>query len=150
MNTRYVLISAALMGTLTALLSTVPVVSYVNCLICAWLWLGGIASVWMYNYFTEERLESGKAMLLGLFTGLFGAIIATLISALFSARAAPIPAESMQQLEQVFGESAKMLTNPSTTIVIALVTNLISYAIFCTIGGLLGAMIFKPKANPAP
>jgi hypothetical protein len=63
------------------LLTVTPIANLVNCLVCGWLWIGGLAAVWIYRENTGEGITSRGGILLGLVSGLFGAAVATLLSA---------------------------------------------------------------------
>ncbi len=149
MNTRYLLISAAITGALSALLSLVPYVSLVNCLVCGWLWLGGIAAVWFYRQISGEAVTSRNGLILGLVSGLFGAVVATLMSVFTRGGSSSLPAAQIAQIEQQFGSQAvtilRALEDPATTFTIGLVVNLVTYPLFGLIGGLIGAAIWKPR-----
>lgn len=146
MNTKFLLLTSLIVGVLTALLSSIPLVSAVNCLLCGWFWLGGIFGVWLYRNFTKETLTTGKAALMGVVAGLIAAVLATLIGLAFSGNTMPISPEQMQQLEEALGEqAAQIFADPTTLTLIGAVFSLILYPLFTAIGGMIGAAIFKPK-----
>ena len=145
MNTRYFLITTALAGALTALLSAVPFINLVNCLLCGWLWIGGIFAVWLYRYFSDASVERGQGAMLGAVMGLFAAVIATLLGLIAGTSASSVTPDQMAQLEEMMGESAQILTSPTTLVTISLVANLIFDPLFGALGGLIGASIFKSK-----
>jgi len=77
----------ALFGGLTiALISTVPILSFINCFCCAGVMLGGYVAVYFYNKKLVEmgtaKLDSNDGIILGLMSGAFGAIIGTIFSSL--------------------------------------------------------------------
>ena len=155
MNTRYLLISAAISGTLAALLTVTPFANLVNCLVCGWLWIAGLAAVWIYRENTGEYVNTRGGVVLGLVSGLFGAAVATILTAATGMSASnSIPAAQIAQLEEQFGEQAseyiRLLTAPATSLTIALVINLIVYPLFGLIGGLIGASIFKAGRSDEP
>jgi hypothetical protein len=149
MNTRFLLISAAITGTLAALLTVTPIANLVNCLVCGWLWIAGLAAVWLYRENTGEPVTTRDGLVLGLVSGLFGALVATILSAFSVGGTTPIPAGQLAQIEEQLGPQAasflRMLENPATTLTIGLVMNLVIYSLFGLIGGLIGASIFKPR-----
>jgi hypothetical protein len=144
MNTKFFFLTALIVGLLTALLSSIPILSLVNCLLCGWLWMGGIFGVWLYRYFTNQTLDMGRGALLGLVGGIIGAVVSTLLGLLFKSAGALSP-EQIQQMEEVFGESAKIFQDPAAIATIGLVVSLVLFPVFTAIGGLIGAAIFKPK-----
>ena len=145
MNAKFFLLTSLIVGVAMGVLSSIPVVSIVNCLLCGWLWLGGIFGVWLYRNFSHQTLDMGKGALLGLVSGLVAAVIATLLGLVFSGNVAAISPEQMAQLEEVMGESAQIFNDPATMTVIGLGITLVLYPVFAAIGGLIGAAIFKPK-----
>ena len=152
MNTRYLLICGAIAGTLAALLTVTPIASIVNCLVCGWLWIAGIAAVWMYRANTGEVVSPRGGVILGLVAGAFGAVIATLLTALTGIGASPLPAEQVAQLEQLeeqlgpdAAEMLRTLVSPGGSLTISLFINVITYPLFGLFGGLIGASIFKNK-----
>lgn len=150
MNAKNFLLSAVIAGVVAAVLSVVPVVNLVNCLLCGWIWISAIFAVWLYRRFNGLPLTLGQAALLGLVTGLICAVLSTALQAAFQTSvASAIPPETMSQLEQAVGpDAAQMLTAPSTSIFIGLVFSLIFEGLFGALGGLIGGAIFKPKTGP--
>ncbi len=149
MNTRYMLICGAITGTLAALLTVTPIASIVNCLVCGWLWIAGIAAVWMYRANTGEVVAPRGGIILGLVAGAFGAVVATLLTALTGIGASPIPAEQLAQIEEQLGPDAvemiRMIASPGGSLTISLLVNVVVYPLFGLIGGLIGASIFKNR-----
>lgn len=152
MNTRYLLISGAITGALAALLTVTPIASVVNCLVCGWLWIAGIAAVWMYRANTGEAVTPRGGIILGLVAGGFGAVVATLLSVFTSASAAPITAAQLAQIEEQLGPGAvemiRTLASPGGSLAISLLVNVIVYPLFGLLGGLIGASIFKNRPLP--
>ena len=149
MNARYMLLSAGIAGAFAALASNVPVLEMVNCLLCGWLWLGGILAVWIYHWNVEEPVTRGNAMILGVVTGLVATAVDTLLTALMGMNAAPVPPETMAQLREAFGPQADLLFSQGASLLVTFIFSLIFYTLFAMLGGLLGAMIFKGKAVEA-
>jgi hypothetical protein len=148
MNTRALLISGAIAGAVSALLSAIPIINFVNCLLCAWLWLGGIFAVWLYrkNAGGPTLVDTGRGAVIGLVAGLFGAVVASILTAIVGAGAPALPAETMAQLEDQLGEAAEVITNPGASLAVGILFNLILYPLFGAIGGLIGAAVFKNRA----
>jgi len=145
MNTKFLLLTSLIVGVLTALLSSIPLISAVNCLLCGWFWMGGIFGVWLYRNLTKESLTTGKAVVMGLVAGLIAAVLTTVLGLIFSGNTVPLTPEQMQQLEEAMGESAKIFEDPTTLTLIGAVFSLVLYPLFTAIGGAIGAAIFKPK-----
>lgn len=147
MNTKFFLLTSLIVGVVTALLSSIPILNIVNCLLCGWFWIGGIFGVWLYRNFTKDTLTTGRAAVMGLVAGLIAAVIVSILSLLTQSNAmAAIPPEQLAQLEEQLGpEAAQIFSDPGTYTLIGAVVGLVLYPIFTAIGGVIGAAIFKPK-----
>jgi hypothetical protein len=49
MNNRALLLSGVVGSLVMVVISNVPFLNLINCLLCAWVWLGGMAAVWFYR-----------------------------------------------------------------------------------------------------
>jgi small basic protein len=146
-------------GLITAVISAVPFLNFINCLCCAGLLLGGFLAVFFYkSNFTPDTppYTSGDCMSVGALAGVFGAIAATLLTAaslmmfgniigkfvleFIEGMNLDIPEEAMDAirrgLEEGFGGGM---------IVVDFFINLIIYPLFGMLGGLIGYGVFKPK-----
>lgn len=142
MNTRAFLLASLIAGVVMGLLGGLPIISIANCVLCMWVWGSAILAVYLYR-----RLEGSLPMvtlsqgaLLGLVSGLIGAIIVWLIS-LITRQAAT---EAIMQVFEMAGMEAPSFLGTGVVIV-GLIIDLVLYAIFGAVGGLIGAAIFKPK-----
>jgi hypothetical protein len=156
-------------GVIMALISTIPFVSFINCLCCAGILLGGFLSVMFYkNSFPPGAplLVAGDCMVVGLYAGLIGATLGSMLSMLFLAMFGNVAGEIIQRLIenmnlQIPPDSLKafqesVAESPSVkSFMIQLVTNLVMYSVFGLLGGLIGYSVFKPRVMapmppPAP
>jgi hypothetical protein len=148
MNTRAFLLASLIAGVVMGLLGGLPLISVLNCVLCMWVWLSAILAVVLYRSFegSHPRVTTGQGALLGLVSGIIGAVVVWLIS-LLSRNAA------MGYISQILTSSGVNL--PSGVLqagigFFSLFFDLILYAIFGAIGGLIGAAIFKgPEPAPA-
>lgn len=147
MNTRPLLISAAITGTLAALLSEVPLVNMVNCLFCGWLWIQGVAVVFLYRSLTGEYVDYRRGMILGAVGGLFGAAVSIFLSLITGMNSTPIPPDQLAQIEEQFGDAADFLTSPAFGVTAAIILNLVFFPLFGTVGGFIGSLIMKQRAG---
>lgn len=148
MNTRAFLLASLIAGVVMGLLGGLPLISALNCVLCMWVWLSAILAVVLYRSFegSHPRVTTGQGALLGLVSGIIGAVVVWLIS-LLSRNAA------MGYISQLLSSNGVNL--PSGVLqagigFFSLFFDLILYAIFGAIGGLIGAAIFKgPEPAPA-
>ncbi len=149
MNTRSLGIAALIAGLVIALLSNLPFINLVNCLLCAWVWLGGILAVYLYqrNEPAATLVKPEQGALVGAIAGIVAAFIGAILGFIFGAGNAAL----FQALNNVVdtGEYGRQLATAGGFSFFGLACNLVLYTAFGAIGGLIGAAILKPKAPPA-
>jgi hypothetical protein len=136
MITKSFWVAALIAGGATGLLSSLPIISILNCLLCAWVWIGGGFAVWLYNRREPQNLATGQGAVIGLAMGAVAAIISSVLGALiggaFIGAMGAIDPQSMPDIaEGLLGAG------------IGLVINLVIYPIFGLFGGMIGTEIFK-------
>jgi len=155
MNTRALLLTSAIAGFAMALLSNVPLIAAGNCVICMWLWGGGILGAWLYPRFDEgvRAVTPGRGAIIGVVSGLIGALIATLFSALFSgstAQSIQVALADMQVTDPQVEQMIESLSEPETIVLFSFLFNIVLYPLFGAIGGAIGGMIFgRSRSEPA-
>lgn len=165
-------------GSVMAIISTIPYLNMVNCLCCAGVVLGGMASVYFYQKSLPENeplLKTKYGVILGAFSGIFGAILETLITVLtikyFSSNyfdnvyieieksieslqdsGSEIPAILFQVQETItsFAEEVAQHGYSLVLTIIILVFNTFKNVLFGLLGGLLGVAILKKKNKQGP
>ena len=97
MNTRSLILSALIAGAVLGTLGNLPVLNFFNCLLCLWVWLGGIFAVYLYNRYERNRTQvveasatPGQGAGIGALAGVIGAAIGALVYALTSFITAPM------------------------------------------------------------
>jgi hypothetical protein len=155
-------------GIIIAVISTVPGLSFINCLCCAGVMAGGVMAVFFYkNTLTPESspLESSDGVQLGLIAGAFAAVIATFFSIIIRlifgdvgskmimeflerlADSGSLPPEAMDGIRQGISQSMEEGFK-FAQIMIGFVINIIIYPLFGLFGGLIGVAMFKSKQLP--
>ena len=148
-------------GIIMALVSTIPFISFINCLCCAGILLGGFLAVFFYkNNFTPDTppFTAGDCMIVGLIAGNIGAVVASFLSLLFMKlfgnvmldaiiewmheMNVNIPEESWEALEQARGGTTGLFSFVSQ-----LIGNIFIYGIFGLLGGLIGYSVYKQKGS---
>jgi len=145
MNTRAFLLASLIAGVVMGLLGGLPIISIANCVLCMWVWGSAILAVFLYRKLegSQPFVSLGQGALLGVVSGVIGALIVWLIS-LITRQAAT---EAIGQAFQMAGMEAPSFLAGGVAI-LGLFIDLVLYAIFGAVGGLIGAAIFKPKAQP--
>jgi hypothetical protein len=148
------LTAAAIAGVVIGLVSGLPVLNFINCLLCAGIWGGGILAVWLYmRQSGATSVTQQEGIMMGLVAGIIGGLIAGVLGMLFSGASSAAIAEAMRsQLETMPPEQAAQMAPMLDAMasgglgVIGICVNVVISAIFGLIGGLIGAAtIGKPK-----
>jgi len=143
---------ALLGGLFIGVLSSLPVVSFLNTCCCLWVVAGGVLTAYLQQQNRAEAIEAVEAALGGLIAGLIGALITVPISLALS-MSGDVQAEILKVIDQLQlppdarDRVSQMLTGPRFMLVTAAVTVPI-YAVFGMLGGLLGSAIFRRKTPP--
>src|SRR3990172_5525874 len=95
------LYSAGIAGAVAGIASGLPLIGALNCLLCAWLWLGGMGAVWLYNNREKTSLDAGKGVLVGASAGVVAAIIASIFAAFGSASVSLNDPQFQPYLDQI-------------------------------------------------
>ena len=152
------LIGGVVMGVLSAL----PIISAGNICCCLWVICGGAVAAYVLQQNTSTPITPGDGALVGLLAGLVGAVVQTVISIPIDIAVGPmqqqlaqrsldmagnVPPEMRDMIERV-GRRNQSLPFMFIGRAVALFFGLFIGAIFSTLGGLLGAMIFQKKTPP--
>ncbi len=146
MNTKNILITGLVGAIITLLLTNIPIVSLVNCLICAGFWLGPLFATWLYKRMTGT-LSTKEGVWVGVTAGVIAGVIGFLLSFIGAAGAAGI----INQLNTVLPAQDQINMGGLEAGVLNIVATLIGVIfdiIVGAIGGLVGAAIFKDKTQP--
>jgi hypothetical protein len=145
MNTKNILITGLVGAVITLILTNVPFISLVNCLVCAGWWVGPLFATWLYKRMsgtlsTKEGIWVGVAA--GAIAGVIGFFLSFAnlagISGMLNQLNSILPAESQIQLG---GVEAGIFNLIGTSI------GIIIDIVFALIAGYIGALIFKDKTN---
>ena len=150
-KTKPALIGGAVIGVLSA----IPVLSLGNACCCLWVVVGGVVAAYVLQQDQAEPITPGDGALVGLFAGLFGTLVMVVLSIPISLVMGPIQRQILErlsqngQMPQGFEDfAASAAVGVIGTVLFAMIF-LVAAAIFATLGGLLGAAIFK-KPSPPP
>ncbi len=147
MDNKNLLVSSLVGAVVMIILSNVPIISLINCLLCAGVWLGGMAAVWFYRRQTGHILTPGQGAIVGAVAGLIAGIVSAVISSIVGASTIEgmIAADPSGEMADVLGP----LVGGSATLIIALLVNIVTFPLFGAIGGAIYASLTRPKAPPA-
>ena len=150
---------AALMGGgLFGLIAALPYIGMLNAVCCALYIGGGVLAVYLYlkGQASFEQATYGDGAIVGILAGAIGGVVVTVVGALVLSLGlgpdAGDPAEAFAQLEQMGIELPQVLRDlvgadgvSASMLGTQLVVNVVTFAIFATIGGLVGVAIFRKK-----
>ena len=151
-------------GVILGVLSAVPFVNALNCFCCLWVIAGGVVAAYLYQKESPLPVQYGDGAVLGLLTGLFGAVVEAIISIPFRLLGAELASGSIQEALRELESNPDippelvefiriLMSGGAATGIISLAINLVIFAIFATIGAIIGVAIFsrsKGDATPPP
>lgn len=151
MNTTSFIKSAFLAGLAIGLLGNLPVLNFVNCLLCLWVWVGGLLAVLLYR--RSERaapgLTPGQGAGLGALAGLFGTLVGVVVYAMFSFITMPMM-DSLARFLEVEGDLPFQqggLQGVGVTSLFFCMVNIVLYPLFGALSGLISASYFQRKTQ---
>ena len=142
-------------GTFTGVLSALPIVSVANCC-CVWLIGGGVITANLLQQGQDEPIRLGDAAVGGCLAGVFAAFVSAVVSVPVQLVTQPLQrqmADILRGNADVPPEVAEMIEQFSgagvSSVLFGFVFMLVLGTIFCTLGGLLGGVIFR-RDRPVP
>lgn len=155
---------ALIAGVVIGVLSALPVVNIVNFCCCAWVVSGGALAAYLMQQNHPAPITAGDGALVGLMAGAFGAVVGSVLSIPVALAMGPFQAQIIDrmlesardmppELRQIFEGmrgGASGIALMGAAFVVQLMLSLFLGAIFGTIGGLLGAVMFRSNTPPPP
>ena len=147
---------ALLGGLVVGVLSALPIISAGNLCCCLWVVGGGVVAAYVLQRNTTAPLTPGDGALAGLLAGLVGAVVHLLLSIPLTFVMAPMQREIMRRIADsssmppAFREYLTQVTGPVVQLTLGFIFMLVVGSIFATLGGLLGSVIVRKQAPPAP
>ena len=149
-------------GIIMGVISSVPFLSFVNCLCCAGILFGGFMSVFFFKNDLKPDmtpLTSSDAVQLGALSGVFGAIVSNILGALIMFAVGNVAGEALYKsviglydslglLNQLPPDTLEKMEEGMKHSGLSLFTIFFSFIIdplFGLLGGLIGYTVFKPK-----
>jgi hypothetical protein len=149
MNTRAYWLSALVGGLVIGFLGNLPLLNFVNCLLCIWVWLGAGLAVALYRRFAPgaEPLTLGQGAGLGAVAGVIAVVVGTIVYALTRFITMPMINSIIDAIEaQGISTNFSSGTWGFFGIGFFACLNLMLYPLFGALGGLIGASLFGKKA----
>ena len=148
MNSKNLWIAILSGGVLTTLFSNLPFIGFLNCVVCAWFWAGGVFAIWLYRRLSGEMPTMRQGLTLGALTGLLAGLLGFALSfagvsglqGLMNDSEGLLPADATSGLQDI----------PAWGVIVFNVLGVIFNVVFGTLGGWLGITIFNRMRKTAP
>jgi hypothetical protein len=153
-RTQPALIGGLIMGVLSAL----PIVAAGNVCCCLWIVTGGAIAAYLLQQNQPAMITPGDGALVGLFAGLIGAVVSLVLSIPITLMVGPLEhrvlermIESTGNMPPEFRDYVGTYAGSGIRLMLFFFFMLVFGSIFSTLGGLLGAVIFRrQQAPPGP
>lgn len=143
-------------------LSALPFVSAGNLCCCLWVIGGGVVAAYLLQQNESAAITPADGALVGLLAGLAGAVIQILISIPINFVVGPMERAMLQRIADMAGNMPVEMRDamerygrgdqPLAFMIVARVVALMFWlcvgAVFSTLGGLIGAAIFRKQTPP--
>ena len=151
LNTRSMLIAGVIAGVVIGVLSNIPLISCLNCLLLAWVWGGGIGAVYLYRRYEHQLpVTITQGLVLGAVAGAIGAVVGGIAVIIFGGLTAAFAA----MVANSIGDIGNIATNTFLSTgfrFFDVIRNIFVYGIFGAIGGLIAtALIWKAPSTTVP
>ena len=147
-----VLVGALVMGVLSAL----PLISVGNLCCCLWVISGGVAAAYVLQQGQAEPITPADGAFVGFLAGLAGAVVYLVISLPVEVVIGPMEREMMRRMVEgmsgvegfrSYADRADLVSTPVRAF-LGFVMMLFVGAVFSTVGGVIGALMFKKPPIP--
>jgi hypothetical protein len=147
---------ALLGGLFIGVLSSLPYIKGGNVCCCLWVISGGALAAWLMQQNTPRPVTAGEGAVVGLLSGLVGTVVWIAWGVIGLAVFSSSPFD-MADFQRAMGEAEGMTPearealeslSPAVMLVVGGVIWAVVSMAFATLGGLLGAMLFKRKGGP--
>ena len=150
------MLPALLGGLFIGVLSSLPYIKGGNICCCLWVVSGGALAAWLMQQNTPRPITVGEGALVGLLSGLAGTFVWIALAILGMLLFSTTPFDmadfqrAMSEGRDVPPEAREALENlsPAVMLVVGGVIWAVVSMVFATIGGLLGALLFRRKGGP--
>jgi len=151
---------ALLGGLLLGVLSALPIVGAGNCCCCLWVISGGVTAAYLLQKGQPAPIDAGDGALVGLLAGVIGVVVWQLLAIPVTLLMGPFQAQLMERLlsnaelpENVrpLFETLRQGAGFSVAgFIVGAFFTLVVGIVFSTVGGLIGAALFRTKLPPVP
>ncbi len=143
-------------GLVSGVLSALPFVNLFNTCCCLWVVSGGAVAAYLLQDKDSKPIQVSDGAVVGLIAGVIGAFVNLILSIPITILMAPMQRAFMERVidgGNLPPEFREMMTSGMGTafgLVLGFFFALMAGVVFSTLGGVLGALIFRRPAPPAP
>jgi hypothetical protein len=147
MNTRSLVFTVLIAGTIIGVLANLPVLNLINCALCIWVWVGGSLAVFIYRRF--QRGQPGPTAAQGAGLGALSGLVGTVVGAGVFLVTSPISIPIFNSLARAFRIEGELPFRSGTfadyvaQAFIFLVIDAVLYPIFGALSGMITANLTK-------
>jgi hypothetical protein len=133
-------------------LSALPIVAAGNVCCCLWVVSGGAIAAYLLQQSQPAPIGPGDGAFVGLLTGVAGAFVYLVVSIPLTILLAPMQELFVQRMIETEGmppevqEVMRTFAGGGVRLALGFIAMLIVGSIFSTLGGLLGAVLFRKQA----
>ena len=145
-------------GLVVGVLSALPLIYVGNLCCCLWVISGGVVAAYLLQQSQTAPIVASDGALVGLLAGIAGAFVYLVVSIPINLVMAPLEQRIVQRLFETVNNMPPELREYATrstsagmrvaSAIVSFVFMLFLGAVFSTIGGLLGTVIFAKKTPP--
>ena len=129
-----------------ALLTNLPILALGNCLLCLWVWGGGLFSAWLYKRL-QGSVTLNQAGWLGAMAGFLGGAASGLITIYRGTGAGLLPGQIANQLPLEFAEQLQSLGMLQGMVATFALLEVFAFIFLGSIGGLIGGLLWRGKGQ---
>jgi hypothetical protein len=136
-------------------LSALPIISIGNLCCCLWVVSGGVVAAYVLQQNEPVPIMAGDGAIAGLMAGVFGSVVYLALSIPITLLVAPMQRAVLERLIETgslppeFRDAMTSYVGGVVGIAVSFFTTLIAGVVFATLGGLLGAAIFRKPPQPS-
>lgn len=147
---------ALLGGVFIGVMSALPLINIGNCVCCMWVVAGGVLAAYLLQQNHPLPITMGDGAVTGLLAGVIGAVVTAALSIPLNMILGPMQRrmmermmESTQDFPSEMRGMVESMSGGAASIVISFVFMLLAGMVFATLGGVIGAAIFRRHTPPA-
>ncbi len=143
-------------GAFTGVLSALPLISAANLCCCLWVVGGGTVTSYLTQQGQPQPLQLADAAVGGFLAGVTGAFVYVVAMVPIQLVTAPLQRDLTEMFDSrdVPPEVLEILEQLSTSnlwaVVVGFMAMLFAGMVFSTVGGVIGALVFRREAAPPP